>query len=61
MINTNEFIETLYQTQDFFKLYNPLKNLKWDDDHGIWINRKIYSKKMEPIYPEMFSKQFDED
>ena len=39
------------------KKYNPLKNLKWNDEDKIWMNYKLFTEKFEPIYPDLILKE----
>ncbi|MHA1724233.1 MAG: hypothetical protein ACTSXH_05260 [Promethearchaeota archaeon] len=37
--------------------YNPLKNLKWNENDKKWINHKLFNEKFKPIYPRILTKK----
>ena len=53
MIDGNNLIKNIFGNLDFLKLYNPLKNLIWNEKDKIWMNHKLFNEKFEPIYPDL--------
>jgi len=51
LVNGDDFLKSIYGNLDFLKLYNPLKNLIWNNKDKIWMNHKLFTNKFEKIYP----------
>ncbi|NVM38393.1 MAG: hypothetical protein HWN81_22550 [Candidatus Lokiarchaeota archaeon] len=48
-----DFLKSIYGSLDFYKSYNPLKNLIWNNKDKIWMNHKLFTSKFEKIYPSL--------
>ncbi|MFX0035050.1 MAG: hypothetical protein ACFE9I_05345 [Candidatus Hermodarchaeota archaeon] len=57
LVNGKTLLKSVYGNLDFLKEYNPLLNLKWNDNDKIWMNHKLFNEKFEPIYPNLISKE----
>jgi len=53
MIDGKNLIKNIFGDLSFLKLYNPLKNLIWNEKDKIWMNHKLFNEKFEPIYPDL--------
>ncbi|MHA1490787.1 MAG: hypothetical protein ACTSRI_14220 [Promethearchaeota archaeon] len=53
LIDGKNLIKSIYGNLNFLKTYSPLKNLKWNDKDGIWMNHKLFGENFEPLYPEL--------
>ncbi len=51
-ISANQILNSIFKDLNF-KKYNPLQNLKWNHKDKIWMNHKIFTDKLEPIYPDL--------
>lgn len=52
MVDGSNLIKSVYGGMVFQKLYNPLKNLEWNEQEKRWMNPKVFTSKFEPIYPD---------
>ncbi len=57
LIDGKQLIKSIFGKLDFLKKYNPLKNLKWNEEDKIWMNHKLFTEKFEPIYPDLILKE----
>jgi len=53
LVDGKTLLKSVYGDLDFFKKYNPLLNLKWNDKDKIWMNHKLFTEKMKKIYPDL--------
>lgn len=60
MVDSYEFLESIYGSLDFLKSYNPLKNLIWNKKDRIWMNHKLFNEQFEPQYPELLPDEIKE-
>ena len=57
LVSGTTLLKSVFGNLDFLKVYNPLKNLKWNSKDKIWMNPKLFNEKFEPIYPDLLSKE----
>ncbi len=53
MVDGKNLLKNIFGNLRFFELYNPLKNLNWNDNDKIWMNHKLFNEKFEPLYPNL--------
>ena len=53
MADGKNLLKNIFGDLRFFELYNPLKNLNWNDNDKIWMNHKLFNEKFEPLYPNL--------
>jgi len=53
LINGKNLLKSIYQSLNFLKSYNPLKNLIWNNEDKKWMNHKLFTNKFEKIYPPL--------
>jgi hypothetical protein len=53
LVDGKSILKSIYGNIDFLKLYNPLKNLIWNEKDKIWMNHKLFNEKFEKIYPDL--------
>jgi hypothetical protein len=53
LVKNDIFLRSIYKNLNFLNSYNPLINLRWNNKDKIWMNHKLFSKKFEPIYPDL--------
>ena len=53
LVDGKHLITSTFGDLAFLDLYNPLKNLIWNEKDKIWMNHKLYTSKFEPIYPDL--------
>jgi hypothetical protein len=53
LVDGKEVLRSIYKNLDFLDLYNPLRNLKWNENDKIWMNYKLYTQNFKKIYPEL--------
>ncbi|MFW9773513.1 MAG: hypothetical protein ACFFEO_15290 [Candidatus Thorarchaeota archaeon] len=53
LVKSETLLKSIYGNFDFNNLYNPLKNLEWDEKDLIWMNHKLFSERFHKIYPPL--------
>lgn len=53
LIDGKELLKSVFNNLDFLDLYNPLRNLKWNENDKIWMNYKLFTQNFEKIYPAL--------
>jgi len=56
LVDGKDFLASIYGNLDFLKLYNPIKNLIWNNRDKIWMNHKLFDGNFGKIYPKMHPK-----
>jgi len=54
LVNGKTLLNAIYKDLGLLRKYNPLSNLEWNDKDKIWMNHKLFTEKMEKIYPDLF-------
>jgi len=54
LVEGKPLLKSIYSNLDFLKEYNPLTNLIWNDKDKRWMNHQLFTKKFEPLYPDLF-------
>ncbi|MFW9939449.1 MAG: hypothetical protein ACFFFT_00315 [Candidatus Thorarchaeota archaeon] len=50
LVKGDILLQSVYGNLDFLEDYNPLVNLLWNTNDKRWMNHKLFTEKMEPIY-----------
>jgi hypothetical protein len=59
LVNGKQLVKSTYGNLDILNEYNPLKNLIWNEKDKKWMNHKLYTEKMEKVYPDLFYREED--
>ena len=54
LVKGDILLQSIYGNLDILREYNPLKNLIWNEKDKKWMNHKLYTEKMEKLYPDLF-------
>ncbi|MFW9948773.1 MAG: hypothetical protein ACFFKA_01440, partial [Candidatus Thorarchaeota archaeon] len=54
LVEGKPLLESIYGNLDFLKRYNPLTNLIWNNKDKRWMNHQLFTKKFQPLYPDLF-------
>jgi len=54
LVDSSQFIESLFGSLEFMKSYNPLNNLIWNKIDNKWTNVKLYGENFVKKYPNLY-------